>query len=72
MVAFRQLIQTATQDGTFVRGNVFTNVDNPGATIYRVGDEYLLVDQSGLPISYVPQGESGWGIVEKYQALGGK
>jgi RHS repeat-associated protein len=72
MVAFRQLIQTATQDGTFVRGNVFTNVDNPGATIYRVGDEYLLVDQSGLPISYVPQGEPGWGIVEKYQALGGK
>jgi hypothetical protein len=72
MGAFRQLIQTATQDGTFVRGNVFTNVNNPGAAIYRVGDAYLDVDQNGLPISYVPQGEPGWGIVVKYQALGGK
>ena len=72
MVAFRQLIQTATQDGTFVRGNYFTNVNNPGAAIYRVGDAYLVVDQNGLPISYVPQAEPGWGVVVKYQALGGK
>ncbi len=53
-------------------GDVYTHVNNPVATIYRVGDTYLLTAQDGTILSYVQGADPTWGIVVKYQNLGGK
>jgi RHS repeat-associated protein len=68
----RSIRAQALQDGTYANGDYFTNVNNPGATIYRVGNTYMAVAQDGTILSYVQGADPTWGIALKYQSLGGK
>ena len=42
------------------------------ATIYRIGDNYLVVDAANKMRSFVAKAKAGEGIVKVYEALGGK
>jgi len=65
----RDFVVTAARQGT----HVFANwIGGNGATIYRVGNDYLVVARDGRILSYVPNAAAGQGIVMTYTQLGGK
>lgn len=43
-----------------------------GATMYRVGNDYLVVARDGKILSYVPNATAGQGVAATYMQLGGK
>jgi hypothetical protein len=65
----RDFVVTAAKQGT----HVFANwIGSNGATIYRVGNDYLVVARDGRILSYVKAAEAGRGVVATYTQLGGK
>ena len=66
----RGFVATATKQETHVFASWFNN--GGGATIYRMGNQYLVVAKDGKILSYVSEAKSGEGIVTTYLKLGGK
>jgi RHS repeat-associated protein len=65
----RDFVVTAAKQGT----HVFANwIGGNGATIYRVGNDHLVVARDGKILSYVKAAEGGRGVVQTYTQLGGK
>jgi hypothetical protein len=69
MTYVQGLQETAIRTGTYVTGTVG---NQPGATIYRVGQNYLVVSKANVLLSYVHGADPGRGIVNVYEALGGR
>jgi RHS repeat-associated protein len=65
----RDFVVTAARQGT----QVFASwIGGNGATIYRVGNDYLVVARDGKILSYVPNAAAGQGIAATYMQRGGK
>jgi RHS repeat-associated protein len=65
----RDFVVTAARQGT----QVFANwIGGNGATIYRLGNDYLVVAKDGKILSYVPNAAAGQGVAATYMQLGGK
>jgi hypothetical protein len=65
----RDLVSTAISQGTYVYSNW---INGTGATIYRVGNDYLVVANDGKMLSYVVNANQGTGVVSTYLQLGGR
>ena len=65
----QDLANQATQAGTRATGTVGVLAN---ATIYRLGNNYLVTDAQSMIRSYVQDAEAGRGIVGVYQRLGGQ
>ena len=63
-----ELRDAASAAGTAVQGFYIQS----GATIYRIGENYLTVSGQGKILSYVQGATPGTGVVQRYLELGGK
>lgn len=65
----RDFVVSASKNGT----QVFASwINGTGATIYRVGNDFLVVATNGRILSYVPNAAAGQGVAATYAQLGGK
>jgi len=65
----RDFVANAVQQGTYAAAN---QIGEAGATIYRVGNDYLVVANSGRILSSVPNATPGVGVVTAYYQAGGR
>jgi RHS repeat-associated protein len=65
----REFVANAVRQGTYTVANW---IGGNGATIYRNGNDYMVVARDGKILSYVPNATPGTGVVSTYLQMGGK